>query len=158
MCRQTPLELSAQFDVKQRRFNSLHHFKTRGWFDGRSKRLPFKLHRTRKNEIRTIAVKSLRAAGETTALLQGKEKEVFRAFANASWATNRAGRCRGIPPDGVEGLAERSTTKIEFQPGFRLLILDHIHNLQTRIFRFPFFCKGLEDHRSTCLPILMDLD
>ena len=53
---------------------------------------------------------------------------------------------------------ERSTTEVELQLCFGLLILDHIHHLKTGVFRFPFFGECFKDHRTAGLPIVIVFD
>ena len=55
-------------------------------------------------------------------------------------------------------LADKSTSEVELQLRFGLLVLDHIHHLKTRIFRLPLLGKRLEDHGARGLPVLIDFD
>ena len=46
-----------------------------------------------------------------------------------------------ISPEVKGCRAPNSAAEVEFQLGFWLLILDHVHHLQTGVFRFPFLSK-----------------
>ena len=55
-------------------------------------------------------------------------------------------------------LADKSTAEVELQFRFGLLVLNHIHDLKTSIFRLPLLGKRFEDHGARGLPVLIDFD